>query len=105
MDVGTELPQLITDPIEWDVTAQVIVVGCGIAGACAAISAAEAGARVPLLERTGAAGCASALAAGHFYLGRGTAVHQATGYADSVEAMIAYLEAVTPEPDAWTGHP
>ncbi|WP_433520351.1 FAD-binding protein [Nocardia pseudovaccinii] len=100
MGVGTELPQLITEPVEWDGTAQVIVVGFGIAGACAAISAAEAGARVLLLERTGAAGGASALAAGHFYLGGGTAVQQATGYADSVEAMIAYFEAVTPEPDA-----
>ncbi|WP_433621132.1 hypothetical protein [Nocardia sp. CA-120079] len=43
MGVGTELPQLITEIVEWDVTAQVIVVGFGIAGACAAISAAEAG--------------------------------------------------------------
>ncbi|MEV2223557.1 FAD-binding protein [Nocardia vinacea] len=100
MGVGTELPRLITGTVEWDVTAEVIVVGFGIAGACAAISAAEAGARVLLLERTGAAGGASALAAGHFYLGGGTPVQQATGYADSVEAMIAYLEAVTPEPDA-----
>ncbi|WP_040691297.1 FAD-binding protein [Nocardia vinacea] len=99
MGVGTELPQLITETVEWDVTAGVIVVGFGIAGACAAISAAEAGAGVLLLERTGAAGGASALAAGHFYLGGGTPVQQATGYADSVEAMIAYLEAVTPEPD------
>ncbi|WP_433677797.1 FAD-binding protein [Nocardia sp. CA-119907] len=99
MGLGIELPQLITGPVEWDASADVIVVGFGIAGACAAISAAEAGARVLLLERNGAAGGASALAAGHFYLGGGTPVQSATGHADSVEAMIAYLEAVTPEPD------
>ncbi|MFD0359981.1 FAD-binding protein [Nocardia sp. GCM10030253] len=96
---GTELPELIGDQLRWDETADVIVVGFGIAGSCAAISAAEAGARVLILERNSAAGGASALAAGHFYLGGGTPVQRATGYDDSVEAMAAYLEAVTPKPD------
>lgn len=38
MGVGTEIPRLVTDPIEWNSTVDVIVVGFGIAGACAAIS-------------------------------------------------------------------
>lgn len=63
MGLGIELPQLITGPVEWDAIADVIVVGFGIAGACAAISAAEAGARVLLLERSGTAGGASATTA------------------------------------------
>ncbi|MEV4237625.1 hypothetical protein ACIBJI_31030 [Nocardia sp. NPDC050408] len=32
MGLGTALPQLITEPDEWDATADVIVVGFGIAG-------------------------------------------------------------------------
>ncbi|MEV6276248.1 FAD-binding protein [Nocardia sp. NPDC051832] len=79
---------------------RVVVVGGGIAGACAAIGAAEAGADVLLLERSGGTGGTSALAAGHFYLGGGTPVQVATGFDDTVEAMVDYLMAVTPEPDA-----
>ncbi|MFI7000621.1 FAD-binding protein [Nocardia sp. NPDC050175] len=99
MAVGTEVPQLVSSPPQWDDTADVLVVGFGIAGACAAIAAAEAGAAVLILERTGAAGGASALAAGHFYLGGGTPVQQATGHTDSVDAMRDYLTAVSPDPD------
>lgn len=100
MAVGTEVPQLVSSPSQWDDTADVLVVGFGIAGACAAISAAEAGAEVLILERTGAAGGASALAAGHFYLGGGTQVQEATGHADTVDAMRDYLTAVSPDPDS-----
>ncbi|MFB8275579.1 FAD-binding protein [Nocardia colli] len=99
MAVGTEVPWLASRPTRWDETADVIVVGFGIAGACAAIGAAEAGADVLILERTGAAGGASALAAGHFYLGGGTPVQQATGHEDSSAAMRDYLTAVSPDPD------
>ncbi|WTL56032.1 FAD-binding protein [Nocardia sp. NBC_01499] len=94
MAVGTEVPRVVSSPARWDDTADVLVVGFGIAGACAAISA---GADVLVLERTRAAGGASA--AGHFYLGDGTPVQQATGHADSAAAMCDYLTAVTPEPD------
>lgn len=99
MEPVTEVPELLDRCGPWTETADVIVVGFGIAGACAAISAAEAGAEVLIVERTGAAGGASALAAGHFYLGGGTPVQRATGHDDSVGAMIAYLEAVSPDPD------
>ncbi|MCU1537724.1 MAG: hypothetical protein JWP82_2075, partial [Humibacillus sp.] len=64
----------------------VVVVGFGIAGGCAALEAARAGARVLLLERAAVHGGTSALSGGHFYLGAGTAVQQATGHDDSVEA-------------------
>lgn len=78
----------------------VVVVGFGIAGACAAVEAAAAGASVLVLERAAVAGGTSALAGGHFYLGGGTVVQRATGHADSAEQMYAYLMAVTPEPEA-----
>ncbi|MFC5177586.1 FAD-binding protein [Nocardioides taihuensis] len=79
----------------------VVVVGFGIAGGCAALEAARAGARVLLLERAAVHGGTSSMSGGHFYLGGGTAVQQATGHADSPDEMYAYLEAVSldPEPD------
>src|SRR6188472_2951636 len=77
----------------------VVVVGFGIAGGCAALEAARAGARVLLLERAAVHGGTSSMAGGHFYLGGGTAVQQATGHDDSPDEMYSYLVAVSPEPD------
>ena len=77
----------------------VVVVGMGIAGGCAAVEAAAAGASVLVLERAAVAGGTSALAGGHFYLGGGTVVQRATGHADSPDEMYAYLMAVTPDPE------
>ncbi|MGB0102073.1 MAG: FAD-binding protein [Nocardioides sp.] len=77
----------------------VVVVGFGIAGGCAALEAARAGARVLLLERAAVHGGTSSMSGGHFYLGGGTAVQQATGWEDSADEMYAYLVAVSKEPD------
>lgn len=77
----------------------VVVVGFGIAGGCAAVTAAESGARVLVLERAAAAGGTTSMAGGHFYLGGGTAVQQATGHEDSAEEMYKYLVAVTEDPE------
>ena len=82
-----------------DYEADVVVVGFGIAGGCAAVEAAAAGASVLVLERAAVAGGTSAMAGGHFYLGGGTAVQRATGHEDSADAMYAYLMAVTPDPE------
>src|SRR5262245_9505771 len=74
----------------WDDRADVVVVGFGGAGACAAIEAAEAGAEVLVLDRfTG--GGATAVSGGVVYAGGGTVVQQAAGVADSPEEMLAYL--------------
>jgi 3-oxo-5alpha-steroid 4-dehydrogenase len=79
--------------------ADVVIVGFGIAGGCAAVEAAAAGAAVVVLERAAVAGGTSALAGGHFYLGGGTVVQRATGHADSPDEMYAYLMSVTPDPE------
>jgi 3-oxo-5alpha-steroid 4-dehydrogenase len=71
----------------------VLVVGFGIAGACAAISAAEAGARVVVVERASAAGGSSALSGGEVYLGGGTSVQKACGFEDTADDMFAFLRA------------
>src|SRR5689334_24415041 len=79
--------------------ADVIVIGFGIAGGCAALEAARAGAKVVLLERAATYGGTSAMSGGHFYLGGGTAVQQATGHEDSAEEMFKFLMAVVEDPE------
>ena len=97
----TELPALVraADVEAWSDEVDVVVIGFGMAGGCAALEAARAGARVVLLERAAEYGGTSAMAGGHFYLGGGTAVQRATGVEDSAEEMYAYLVAVSPDPD------
>jgi 3-oxo-5alpha-steroid 4-dehydrogenase len=71
--------------------ADVVVVGFGAAGACAAIEAASAGAEVLVLDRF-AGGGATAMSGGVVYAGGGTPQQHAAGVSDSVEAMRRYLE-------------
>jgi 3-oxo-5alpha-steroid 4-dehydrogenase len=99
--MSLDLPPPInaTDVESWSDEVDVVVVGFGIAGGCAALEAARAGARVVLLERAAEHGGTSSMAGGHFYLGGGTAVQQAVGVEDSADEMFAYLVAVSPDPD------
>ena len=99
--VTSEIPPTIDAAAvtDWSDDVDVLVIGFGIAGGCAAVSAAEAGARVLVLERAAAAGGTSSMAGGHFYLGGGTAVQLATGHDDSAEEMYKYLVAVSREPE------
>ncbi|MEV0109948.1 FAD-dependent oxidoreductase [Nocardia sp. NPDC050799] len=78
---------------EWDRTADVVVAGYGIAGVCAAIEAARAGSNVLILERTSGWGGAAALAGGFIYLGGGTPLQEALGFADSPENMEKFMVA------------
>ncbi|HUQ55825.1 FAD-binding protein [Lentzea sp.] len=73
-----------------EVTADVVVIGFGAAGACAAIEAATAGAAVVVLDRFGGGG-ATALSGGVVYAGGGTRQQVEAGVTDSVDAMEAYL--------------
>ncbi|EOM74985.1 FAD-dependent oxidoreductase [Rhodococcus rhodnii] len=81
----------IDDIADWDETADVVVAGYGIAGVCAAIEAARAGADVLVLERTGGWGGAASLAGGFVYLGGGTALQRACGFEDSPEDMKQFM--------------
>ncbi len=71
-------------------TADVVVVGFGAAGACAAITAAEQGADVVALDRANGGG-ATAISGGIIYAGAGTAVQKQAGVEDTVERMLTYL--------------
>ncbi|HYB88485.1 MAG TPA: FAD-binding protein [Streptosporangiaceae bacterium] len=77
-------------PRAWDVEADVVVVGFGAAGACAALEAAAAGCEVVVLDRFGGGG-ATALSGGVIYAGGGTRWQRDAGVSDSPEAMFAYL--------------
>ena len=85
----------------WEAESDVLVIGVGAAGVCAAIEAASAGASVLCLERAGGTGGTTAVSDGMIYLGGGTALQRACGFDDSVEEMQKYLLASCgPEPDA-----
>ncbi|MDG3017194.1 FAD-binding protein [Speluncibacter jeojiensis] len=96
-----QTPELITaeSVASWSDEYDVVVVGFGIGGGCAAVEAAAAGARVLVLERAAVAGGTTAMAGGHFYLGGGTAVQRATGQDDSADEMYKYLMAVSRDPE------
>ena len=79
-----------TVPGDWDLEADVVVVGFGAAGACAALEAAASGASVLVLDRFGGGG-ATALSGGVVYAGGGTPQQRAAGVDDSPEAMFGYL--------------
>jgi 3-oxo-5alpha-steroid 4-dehydrogenase len=107
MQPGTPLPPGLAIPAPVPAMAlppgtetyDVIVAGFGIAGGCAALEAARAGARVLVLERAASHGGTSSLSGGHFYLGGGTPVQQATGHQDTPADMAAYLIATAKQPD------
>lgn len=92
-DATTIRPLAAAEVTEWDRTTDVLVAGYGIAGVCAAIESARAGARVLILERTSGWGGAAALAGGFIYLGGGTPLQRALGFEDSPENMEKFMVA------------
>ncbi len=78
------------DSIAWDDHCDVLVVGFGAAGACAAIEAARAGVEVTVTDRFGGGG-ASAKSGGVVYAGGGTRHQKTAGYDDTPDAMYEYL--------------
>jgi 3-oxo-5alpha-steroid 4-dehydrogenase len=75
----------------WYLQADVVVVGFGAAGACAALEAAAAGARVILIDRFSGGG-STALSGGVVYAGGGTLQQLEAGVLDTPEAMFGYLK-------------
>ena len=77
----------------WDARTEVVVVGLGAAGACAAIAARDVGAEVLVLESQASGGGTSAISAGQIYMGGGTPLQTACGFSDSPDEMFKYLMA------------
>jgi 3-oxo-5alpha-steroid 4-dehydrogenase len=87
----------------WDFESDVIVLGFGASGACAAIEAASAGAHVTIFELASGSGGSGALSNGDIYMGGngGTPVQRHAGFTDTTEDFIGYLTmAGGPAPDA-----
>ena len=78
-------------PTDWDISTDVVVVGFGAAGTCAALAAHESGAEVVALDRFGGGGT-TALSGGIIYAGGGTFVQRQAGIEDSTEQLLAYLQ-------------
>ncbi|MFC7448007.1 FAD-binding protein [Rhodococcus daqingensis] len=76
--------------MSWDLSADVVVVGVGVAGVSAALEAVDAGADVIALDRCSGGG-ASTISGGIVYAGGGTWVQKQAGVADTSDAMFAYL--------------
>ncbi len=79
----------------WEHTADVVVVGLGMAGVCAALEAHRAGAKVLVIERASGGGGASATSEGILYLGGGTTLQRDLGFEDSPDNMYAFMRAST----------
>lgn len=77
--------------VTWDEQCDVLIIGWGAAGACAALEARANGADVLIADRfTG--GGASAKSGGVVYAGGGTRYQHAAGFSDTPEAMFDYLK-------------
>jgi 3-oxo-5alpha-steroid 4-dehydrogenase len=86
-------PRDAGDVKHWHREADVVVVGGGGAGVCAALEARDAGAEVLVLERAWKGGGTSAQASGQLYMGGGTPLQKACGFEDDPEEMFKYLVA------------
>ncbi|MGH8376246.1 MAG: FAD-dependent oxidoreductase, partial [Pseudomonas sp.] len=78
------------DQLPWDDRCDLLVVGFGGAGACAAIEASTRGLSVLALDRFEGGG-ATALSGGVVYAGGGTPYQRQAGYEDTSDAMFNYL--------------
>jgi 3-oxo-5alpha-steroid 4-dehydrogenase len=76
--------------VHWDIEADVVVIGFGAAGACAALEAAAAGRSVVVVDRFEGGG-ATALSGGVVYAGGGTPQQRVAGVTDTAAAMFGYL--------------
>jgi 3-oxo-5alpha-steroid 4-dehydrogenase len=94
---------LVANPqdINWDTSVDVLVVGFGGAGACAAIEAADQGAKVLAVDRFAGGGATSA-SGGVCYAG-GTRFQREAGFDDTADNMFRYLQVELNQvvPDSW----
>ena len=94
-DISLHRPFPASEVPQWHFDCDVAVVGFGAAGACAAIEAADAGAKVMLFERNSGSGGASGLSGGEIYIGGngGTDAQLAAGFEDTTEDFAVVSQA------------
>lgn len=88
-----EPADVVADPdaISWDENCDMLVVGVGLAGVCAALRASEDSALDIIAIDRGEGGGASKLSGGVIYMGGGTKAQKEAGIADDPENMANYL--------------
>ncbi|MDB6061018.1 MAG: hypothetical protein JWM78_1121 [Verrucomicrobiaceae bacterium] len=91
-----EAPLILDNPdsATWSDSADVVVVGFGGAGVCAALEAKEQGVDVLAVDRFDGGG-ATAISGGVYYGGGGTQFQREGGYNDTPEEMYKYLKLET----------
>jgi 3-oxo-5alpha-steroid 4-dehydrogenase len=89
--VAAPLGAIAPEAFPWDDSADVVIIGLGGAGICAALEALDQGASVVAIDRFEGGG-ATRMSGGVFYGGGGTRYQKEAGVEDSVEAMYAYLK-------------
>lgn len=86
----------MAEDIEWDLEADVVVLGSGGAAMTAAISAHDFGAKdVVILEKTGMVGGTTAMSGGMLWIPNNHHQHEA-GLEDSDEEVVTYLDSLAP---------
>ncbi len=93
-EISLHRPYPASQVKKWDSETDVVIIGFGSAGACAAIEAKEAGATVMLFERGSGSGGASGLSGGEIYIGGngGTEAQREAGFEDATEDFATYLK-------------
>lgn len=89
--VGAPVSLATPDDTRWDDAADVVIVGLGGAGICAALEALHRGASVIAIDRFDGGG-ATRMSGGVYYGGGGTRYQQEAGIEDTVQAMYDYLK-------------
>ncbi len=79
------------EPFAWDEACDVLVVGIGLAGACATLRCAEDRALQIIAIDRGLGGGASAISGGVIYMGGGTKAQNSSGVEDTPDEMANYL--------------
>lgn len=83
----------MSEEIGTSLECDLLIVGFGVTGACAALEARANGADVLVLERASGGGGTSAMSEGVVYLGGGTKLQRDLGVDDDPESLFRFLDA------------
>ncbi|MDT2005816.1 FAD-dependent oxidoreductase [Rhodococcus opacus] len=84
----------MSEEIGQSLDCDLLIIGFGVTGACAALEARANGADVLVLERATGGGGTSALSEGVIYLGGGTKLQRDLGVDDDPESLYRFLDAI-----------